>query len=143
MIPLSQKDPKYKDLRFGAKKLSIKDYGCLIVSLCSLADKDPLEIVPLLNKSNCFDANSKMYPAIAAPVVGLIYKGSKGSPNIVPCIFETDHFRNQGVPQHFGVWLGKNGLIMDPLTGTIKSNKYRIISYRLFISRGDVNGKPV
>lgn len=74
---------------------------------------------------------------VAARLLGLPYDSQRTSPVLSPCIAETDHYKNKGVPQHFFVWLG-NGRIIDPLDGKEKPDStYRIVGYRNIGTKGE------
>jgi hypothetical protein len=127
------KNQKYANMKLGNTPYRVRSYGCLLLSISSLLDRDPKEINALFTRNNIYNANGEIDCAQAAKVLGLNYK--KLPPEEKPtidCILETSYWA-PNYKQHFAVML-KTGKIMDTLNGQIIENKYKnaIVSYRLF-----------
>lgn len=133
IIPYSQKDPRWKDRTINYTKLTMKNYGCFIVSLAILDGRSPDLVLTILTAKNCFTPQGLLISKKAAEALDIEYDGIAGSedkPNHI-CIAETHQFRWMGYAQHFFVWK-PDGYIIDPLDGKEKMNRYRVASYRLF-----------
>jgi len=123
-----QYDPQYKGLAFGPNHLSFQKYGCLLASLAMRLEIAPVELIKKLD--GCFNDNG-LICAAAAKVLGLKYEYQPGRVPVKNSIWETDHFKHFGYPQHFVLALGAYQ-IADPYDGRIKGNQYRIRSTRIF-----------
>ena len=130
MTPYSQKDPRWKDLKIGTTNLTMGSYGCYITSLAIITAVRPDLLLAYLNKNNAFDKTGALINQLAARLLQRSYKRSITPEGL--CIAETDSFKAKGYPQHFFVWLNDKQLIIDPLDGLTKTNKYHIVSYRIF-----------
>ena len=140
MIPYSQKDKKWGDIKIGHTNLVMSKDGCLIVSLSILFNTPPNVVLGLLNKAEAFTDKGMLYWSVASKVLNFIFDGIADKlPSItyLPVIAETNHFAGAGFPQHFFVMLdGKE--CVDPLDGKIKTNPYKIVSYRLIRKKSDL-----
>jgi len=130
MKPFSQKDSRWKDLLINGK-YSLGEFGCVVVSIASILELPPDQVLKTLNTKECFTNSGLIIWDKAAKELGAIYGGKTMKKQKELCLLETNHFAKRGIPQHFCVWIG-NGNIMDPLDGKIKSNPYFIVSFRLF-----------
>jgi hypothetical protein len=131
-IPIyKQSDSKWGYLTIGKSKLTLTKDGCYICSLAMLDGRTPDIILGILNRNNAFRSDGALLNDIAAKLLNRTYKYSTNNPNKI-CICETNHFKNEGYPQHFFVWLNDGNKINDPLDGKIKNNIYNVVSYRLF-----------
>jgi len=128
----SQKDPRWKNILVGFGAKTIGQAGCYLCSPSMIAEIPPDKANELLKKNGGYSGNL-IKSAEAAEALGLEYGGKVYSNNKFPCVMETDHYKSQGVPQHFVVMTDASH-ILDPLDYPVeeKKNKYNIISYRLF-----------
>ena len=126
MTAYSQK--QYKGF-IGNSKSTIPKYGCAITSIGIMVDKDPLEINRILMDSNGY-ADDLVKWKVAAKALNMKYDDDRSKPLFYPTIAMTDHYKDQGFPQHFVVLLGDRTII-DPLDGNMKaSGTFNLISYR-------------
>ncbi len=131
----SQKDSRWSSYKYYGNN-SIGASGCFVVSLAMLDGRTPPEVADIIKNAGGFASGGLLISDVAASALGLEYNGKSDKPDGV-CIAETDHYKNQGYPQHFFVYLG-NGLINDPLLDHGETvNNYRIKSYRLFRPKGE------
>jgi hypothetical protein len=56
-LNLSQRDPKWKNLKLGNSKGTVGQYGCYITSFANLACKTPIEVLQLAK----FDQNGNVF----------------------------------------------------------------------------------
>lgn len=131
----SQKDPRWAGNKYYGN-FSFSNYGCFVTSLAMLDGREPPEVARIIREAGGFASGGLLISDIAAKALGLEYSGRTTTPQSEVCIAETDHYRNQGYPQHFFVWLG-GGMIHDPLLSQGNTvNNYRITSWRLFRPKG-------
>jgi hypothetical protein len=132
ITPLKQSDPRWGSLRLGTGNGTIGQVGCFITALSSLAHTTPDVTNKLMTEQGGYLYGNLVVSSKAARILDLPYEGRVASSPLQTrlCIAETNHFAPR-VPQHFFVWLG-DGRIMDPLDGQIKSNPYKLVSFRLF-----------
>lgn len=129
MTPLKQRDPRWKDIQLGkCPGETIGKSGCLITCYAMLSGKLPPEVNSILTKQGGYQMGCLVIQNLACELLGLINGGKTKTPQVTPCIAETNHFAPT-VPQHFVIWLG-DGQILDPLDGKKKTNPYKIVSYR-------------
>lgn len=143
----SQKDKLWADDKIGLTNLTLKNYGCLITCLAIIDGRTPKTINQILTQNDCYEdyphTKTKLDDYLvghqkAARALRMQYEGFSKTPKGV-CIACTNYFANKGYPTHFFVWTNSKGMIIDPLDGKMKLNKYGIISYRLY-SKGGSNG---
>ena len=135
MFAYSQKDRKWRDLIIGGTGcLKMKDCGCYIVAISCLLELRPDKVLGILNRNNCFTFEGELINDIAAKALGCDYQYTTVNPG-VDCIGETDHWQSKGVPQHFFAIYGNSMKIIDPLNGVVKSNPYKVVSYRIFTKK--------
>lgn len=145
----SQKNPRWSRQQLGTCPTTIGASGCKISSIAMIYDgqiKDPngrlVECHPgildwLATKKKLYLSGCLTSDKIFCDFLGLKFEGRKSTPAPYPCIAETDHYKKQGVPQHFFIH-NPDGTIIDPLDGNVlnnwtpkpKKNPYKIISYR-------------
>lgn len=106
-------------------------------------DLDPVELNKQFIQDGVYQNGCMISDDLAAKSLGVEFDGRTTTMPTFMCIAETDNYKSSGVPQHFFVWLGQGNMIMDPLTGTIKTNNYHIISFRLFKERTNMNHEQV
>jgi hypothetical protein len=152
MKSYSQRNPRWSKQQLGNCKTTLGQSGCKISSLCCIYDgkiKDPkgnlvechpgiLDWVATVNK--LYSSGCLISDAVFCKFLGLKFNGRTTNPPKYPCMAETNHYKKNGVPQHFFIWY-PDGTILDPLDGNIfnkwtpqrKKNPYHIVSYRLII----------
>lgn len=133
MTPYSQKDKKYASLLIGDTKLTIRNYGCLVVSLSSFIDTPPDKVLKILNQSHAFNGEGMVLHDTAAKVLKLIYRGFSITPSY-PSIGCTSHYAKDGFLQHFCLCIDKDNY-MNPLTGKVEKGGYKFQSWRLYAKR--------
>lgn len=139
ITPYSQKNPTWANLTYYGN-YTFKNYGCFVVSLSMLIDKEPPATADILKNNGCFDSKGYLISECASSALGIEYNGKSNTRPDYDCICETDFYKGSGYPQHFFVLL-KNGMIIDPLIQpaleTTNHYENNIISYRLFKARGE------
>lgn len=115
----------------GRSATTIGISGCLLTDLSMFVGKTPDSVNRIFTDNGVYVDGALIDSNKAAKVLGIEYNGRTTQRQSTICIAETDHFKPQGVPQHFFVWNG-DGSIIDPLDGRHKNNPYHVISYRLF-----------
>lgn len=137
MTPISQRAANIKGYELGTcQNETFGSSGCKLVSLSSMYDLDPVAINKQFIKDGVYQNGCMISDELAAKSLGVEFGGRTTTMPTFMCIAETDNYKSSGVPQHFFVWIGQGNMIMDPLTGTIKTNNYHIISWRLFKTKG-------
>lgn len=132
MIKLSQRDPRWKNIKLGTSNVTIGGYGCLITCLAMLAGTTPDIVNQKLNALPKWNDGSTGYARGNLVIWGRV---SQALPNLkfikrvnyynnedvranVPCIVEVDF---DGTPRtddrHFVIFIG-NRKLYDPWTGT-------------------------
>ena len=127
----SQRSDVYGSLNLGKSKLTINGYGCLLVSVATLFQRDPVDI---LKAPGCItDAGLSVLAKMAA-FCGGVYKGESDMAPAGWCIAVTDHYKPQGVDTHFFCVNKALGLQIDPLDKNPAPEPltYKILKYRLF-----------
>lgn len=140
MIAFKQGDPRWRNIKLGTCPTdTIGTSGCFITCLGCFLDKQPDEVNKLLTDQGGYSGGCLLITSKACEILGMTYGGKlKNSTNVVyPCIGETDHFA-PNVPQHFFVMLSATE-ILDPLDGREKVNPYKVVSYRLFSKKDDMD----
>lgn len=129
MIPLSQRDPRWKDIKLGTGSTTIGQEGCLVTCLAMLAGTTP-DVVneELLGVGGYVSKNLVNWTALDKTKLEFnfvkrvrVYENDEVLNNI-PCIVEVDGSRI-GATQHFVVYLG-NKRMVDPWTGMEKDTSY-------------------
>ena len=129
MIPLSQRDPRWKDIKLGTGSTSIGGEGCLITCLAMLASTTPDVVNEELKRVGGYqNGNLVIWSALDRTNLGFqfierskVYNNEKVSNNL-PCIVEVDGSRI-GAKQHFVLYIGNKRMI-DPWTGVDKDTSY-------------------
>lgn len=139
----NQRNSRYKNVKIGKSNLTIYDYGCFLVSLSKVVNRDPLEVNKLLAEKGGLTADGLIRTPQAYEILGLKViktgdpviinrdKNINNMPTISPTIKEV----KMGKSQHFVIRLVENGKrsIFDPWGGVERPiNTYSFISYRLF-----------
>lgn len=141
----SQKNPKWANLKLGNSNSKIGDYGCFLVSLSMLVEKEPPEVNEILKKAGAFSGDMIISDK-AAKALGLeiIKTGDPIIPNRdkninnepqYTSIKEVDFSPVAGKQQHFVLRVVEDGKkwIIDPWTGKKQViGFYPFVSYRLF-----------
>ena len=127
----SQSDERWGDQTYYGNN-KFKTSGCFVTSLAMMIDKDPRETASMLRLNGCFTSGGLLVSECASKALRIEYGGKTTRQPNYPCVFETDHFKSSGYPQHFGI-IFPNGEIYDPLLNHGPTvNNYHIVSYRLF-----------
>jgi hypothetical protein len=132
MKSISQKDPRWKNIPLGNSTLTIGTDGCLITSLASIADLNPILVNEALKTAGAFDGALVVWDKIGSAIPGIRLIKRNWTKGILPtgiCLLEVDW---DGSPttdgRHWVVQTG-DGYIMDPWTGTLESpNKYPLVT---------------
>jgi lysozyme len=135
----SQKDPRWANEKLGTCNDTIGKSGCKVACLASFAGITPSEA----NKRIPYQSGCLTEDVSAAKALGLEFNGRVTVKPSYECIAETDHYKPNGVPQHFFILLA-DGTIADPLDldPKPKKNPYKIVSYRLFKRKIISNPEP-
>ena len=128
-----QRDKRWRDLKLGQSGLTMGMAGCFVIMLASLAEQDPIEVLSILNKNDCFTPEGLIGDKDkVAKLLGFAgYKKLEGKNPMKLCGAQLDYSPAPGIQSHFVVWIG-DGLIMDPWTGSIGHNQWPVLNYRLF-----------
>lgn len=138
---LSQRDPRWRDVRLGFSQLTIGGYGCFLTCLAWMVGKTPIEVNDILRAANAFGGKDRslIISERAAIALGLDYDGVEGNinkePDWFPNIKEVDMSPSPGKQQHFVVRIKENNkkFILDPWDGKKKAiGFYPFVSYRRF-----------
>lgn len=136
MIPLSQRDGRWKDIELGFSNTTIGDYGCVITALAILAGLTPDDVNERLKSVNGYAATSNspnrknliIWEKITDAIPNLKfvkrvkeYNNDDVAENL-PCLVEVDGSRI-GAETHWVLYLG-NQEMADPWFGNIKSTNY-------------------
>jgi len=129
MIPLSQRDPRWKDIKLGTGATTISSHGCLITCLSMLAGTTPDVVNEELKRVGGYqNGNLVIWSALDRTNLGLrfiersrVYNNEKVSNNL-PCIVEVDGSRI-GAKQHFVLYIGNKRMI-DPWFGREADTSY-------------------
>jgi hypothetical protein len=130
MTALSQRDPRWKDIKLGTSKTtSIGSHGCTISSLGYILKTTPDVVNKRLNEVGGY-ANTNLviweklstaFPQIQSVKRVRTYNNDEVAANL-PCLVEVDGARI-GAPRHWVVYIG-NQQMMDPWYGNFKSTNY-------------------
>lgn len=132
----SQSNPKWGDQTYYGNN-KFKYSGCFVTALSCMIDKEPPETASMLRLNGCFTPEGCLVSECASKALKIEYSGSSKNQPSYPCVFETDHYKSSGYPQHFGI-IFPNGEIYDPLLDHGPTvNNYHIVSYRLFIKESE------
>jgi hypothetical protein len=129
MTPLSQRDPRWKDIKLGTGSTTISSHGCLITCLAMLAGTTPDVVNEELKRVGGYqNGNLVIWSALDRTNLGLrfiersrVYNNEKVSNNL-PCIVEVDGSRI-GAKQHFVLYIGNKRMI-DPWFGRETDTSY-------------------
>jgi len=129
MTPLSQRDPRWKDIKLGTGATTISSHGCLITCLAMLAGTTPDVVNEELKRVGGYqNGNLVIWSALDRTNLGLrfiersrVYNNEKVSNNL-PCIVEVDGSRI-GAKQHFVLYIGNKRMI-DPWFGRETDTSY-------------------
>ncbi len=127
-MPLKQTDPRWNRIRLGKSSTTIGTAGCLLTCYSMLVGTTPDKLNEVYTKNGVFNG-ALIVQERAISLSKLRFNPDRYHAVYTPIIAETDHYKRQGIPQHFFIWLG-DGWILDPVDGQKKLNKYRIVSYR-------------
>jgi len=135
MIPLSQKDRRWAQLKLGESDVIMFDGGCFVVALSILINQQPDQTLAMLNRNNCFNNKGELYADLAAKTLGMNYTRTLDKPSI-PCVAECIVFVDHNEQRHFVVWLPTDPeTVMDSWDGQLKNNPYKVVSWRLFTKK--------
>ena len=129
-----QRNPRYKGLKLGKSNTSMQNYGCFLMCLSYVIDKDPLEVNQLFIEKGVY-SNDMIIASKACEVLGLKDYEKSTNINRMPTQEETIKEVQMGKSQHFVVRINKDGkrTIYDPWQNKILSiNFYPFKSYRIF-----------
>lgn len=138
---LSQRDPRWRDVKLGFSNLTIGGYGCFLTCLAWMVGKTPDVVNDILRKANAFGGTNRslIISDRAAIALGLNYTGVEYNinkePDWLPNIKEVDMSPAPGKQQHFVVRIKENNkkFILDPWDGKQKLvGFYPFVSYRKF-----------
>ena len=133
MIVYYQKDERWAKEKLGHTNLTIGGYGCLLTCISMLDGRCPKELNQIFSSGNCFRDDGLIIWVNVEKTLNKTYSHVI-STDYLPCIAETNYYKNKGYPQHFFVIhkIGLNSIeIADPLDGQLKVNKYPIVSFRI------------
>jgi len=149
MIPLSQRDSRWKDIKLGTSSTTIGGYGCVIAGLAIMVDTTP-DIVnqKLLEVGGYSQGNLVVWAKVnqALPSLNFIKRAYSYSNDIVKkaiddygaCLVEVDGKKIGGV-KHWVLYIG-NQQIIDPWWGDIRStSEYPPLGYAVFEIKKEVN----
>lgn len=129
----SQRDPSYDRKTLGDSQLTIHGYGCFLVSLANLYQKQPVE---LLSIPKAFTPDGLLIASVIASYCGGEALPPQSSPPALNqwCIAMTDHYAAQGYPTHFFCYNYQTDEMIDPLKfpAVIEKRTYKIKQYRPF-----------
>lgn len=134
-ILYSQRDPRWASRTLGKTKLTVGGYGCFFMSLCTIYQADPDE---MLKHTELWDRNGNIKSDDFAKLFG----GAAVTPQPQPpkgwCIAETSRYAPQS-PTHFFIVNMDARQEIDPLDlpARVESLSYdpkTFISYRPFMS---------
>ena len=126
----SQRDPAYGSRRLGESKLTVHAYGCFLVSIATIYQRDPKE---LLDVKGAFTNDGLLVSQVLAKHCG----GQTRTVSKPPdgwCIAITDHYKGAGYPTHFFCYNHNTKEQIDPLDfpAKVEPVTYNIIQYREF-----------
>lgn len=130
MQTLSQRDPRWKDIKLGTSKTTtIGSHGCTITCVAMLAGLTPDEVNSRLLKVNGYaNTNLIIWQKIQQAIPwlkwewrGYQYENAKVAANL-PCLVEVDGKRI-GASRHWVLYVG-NQKMYDPWYGNEKSTSY-------------------
>lgn len=126
MTPLSQQNPKWKNIKLGFSNLTIGSSGCLITDLAMVADTTPDVVNQKMKAIKGFSGALVLWAKIqqALPHLKFVWRFYKYDNNIVLyqikrngfCLVECRVFSGK----HWVICIG-NRLLIDPWDGKIKS----------------------
>lgn len=113
----SQTDPKYSGLTLGPTGPTIGKDGCLFMSLCTLYQVDPVQ---MLKNSGLFDAQGNLYSDYFAKACGGEYLGIVDQSQLAQlaadwCIAMTNYYETSFHTEHFFCFNHRTGEGIDPL----------------------------
>ena len=134
MVSYLQTDPRWANLTFSSAKLSIKKYGCFIVSLATLTQTEPPTVAFKLRQAEAFTSEGYLISEKVANALELDFGGKTTDLEIAKkwsewVICETDHYKKSGYNQHFYCFNTITGEQYDPLGSSVI---YQPKTYRLF-----------
>lgn len=136
----SQKDPAFSPLNLGPSKLHIGGYGCFLMSLATLFQKSPLELLKI--QGGILPSGDLISSVIATACHGEALKATTTPPQEW-CIGVTDRYKPQ-FPTHFVLVNPKTNQQIDPLDFPAKPEPigYHFIQYRPFTG-GKLPNEPI
>lgn len=136
---LSQRDPRWADMKLGTSDLTIGGYGCTITCLAMYIGTTPDVVNERLKAVNGFSQGSlviwakvaEAFPGVSITKLGWTYDNNDVAQNL-PCLVEVDFDGTDRVDnRHWVVYKG-NQKMNDPWTGTEEpTSKYPPLSYRV------------
>ena len=128
-----QRNPRYKGKKLGKSNTSMQQYGCALMCLSYVTDKDPLDVNQLFIEKGVYTDDMINF-AKACEVLGLKNYEKNTNINRMPTQEEVIKEVKLGRSQHFVVRINKGKrTIFDPWLGNVQSiNHYPFVSYRIF-----------
>jgi hypothetical protein len=137
MTPISQRDPKWTNIKLGTSNVTIGTHGCVVTGLAILANTTP-DVVNerflavdgySLGNLVIWDKVKEALPDMYCAKTGWKYDNADVLKNL-PCLVEVDG-APIGASRHWVVYIG-NQKMLDPWTGKEEStSKYVPLSYRI------------
>ena len=97
MIYYSQHDPAFDRLPLGKTRLTVRGFGCFVVSLATLYQTPPQKILAV---PGAFTPSGLLMPSLIAKACDGVYQGVVKTPTGW-VIAVTDHYAYLGYPTHF------------------------------------------
>lgn len=131
MTLFSQKDEAYDKLTIGASGLTIHQYGCLLCSMATLYQRNPLDLLKI--EGGVTKTGLLVTATIAKALGGSAKKATKTAPDGW-CIAMTKHYASHGYPTHFFCYNPSTKEMIDPLDypAKVRQLAYKIDHYRPF-----------
>lgn len=138
MVILSQRDPRWKDIKLGTSSLTIEQAGCTITCLAMMAGTTPNIVNTNLKNVNGYaNSNLVIWEKVqqALPNLQFVRRvreyNNDDVANNLPALVEVDASRI-GANRHWVVYIG-NQKMYDPWFGNEKATSYyKPVGYALF-----------
>lgn len=141
----SQKDSRWKNAKLGNSNLNFYSYGCFVTSYANILEHygrglTPLEVNDVGKACGAF-SGANLVAQKLSEALNLSYERVSEYNGGGVVIVETDHYKSQGVPQHFYLLDTSTGKMVDPLSLTPDwvKNKYNVVSYRIINNLNKMN----
>jgi len=143
MTPLSQRDPRWADIKLGTSDKTISTHGCTITCLAMMAGTTP-DVVNnrLLAVKGYADKNLIIWTKIdeALPNLHFVFRhyvyNNEDVKGNLPCLVEVDGSRIGG-KRHWVLYTG-NQQMLDPWYGNLKAtNYYPPVAYVIIQIKGE------